>query len=507
MANKQIKDFDLKESIDGLEDLLIQDRDGITKRIKTSKLMGDLDLSNYYTKAEVDDLLADTDLSIDMADYYDKATIDNLLAKKANASHAHSYNDLTDKPTIPSTANLATKKELTDGLATKANKSEIPSLEGYATEIFVTNKIAEASLSGGEVDLSGLATKAELATKADKTAIPTKTSQLTNDSGFLTEHQNISSKADKTYVDNQLATKSNTDHTHSYNDLTDKPTIPSTTNLATKKELTDGLATKSDKVHTHDQYLTEHQDLSDYALKTELPTVPTKVSELANDSGFIKSIPSEYVTETELNTKGYLTKHQDISNLQEKTDDALNTTDKTVVGAINELFQSVNNGKNRLEAAIIDVGGTVSKSGSIATFDEIINAISELSYVPIALNSIKVLKDNWKFKLINNTADTSYSSTDEAQNIYDDSTWKSISTPHDWSIYNSFNSSSASTYEGGYLDGGDAWYRRKLNTLDLSKQKVYLYFDGIYMESDIYVNGVKVISNKWYNPFCVEITN
>ena len=30
MANKQIKDFDLKESIDGLEDLLIQDRDGIT---------------------------------------------------------------------------------------------------------------------------------------------------------------------------------------------------------------------------------------------------------------------------------------------------------------------------------------------------------------------------------------------------------------------------------------------------------------------------------------------
>ena len=48
---------------------------------------------------------------------------------------------------------------------------------------------------------------------------------------------------------------------------------------------------------------------------------------------------------------------------------------------------------------------------------------------------------------------------------------------------------------------------RKLNTLDLSNQKVYLYFDGIYMESDVYVNGVKVISNKWYNPFCVEITD
>jgi hypothetical protein len=35
--------------------------------------------------------------------------------------------------------------------------------------------------------------------------------------------------------------------------------------------------------------------------------VPTKVSELTNDSGFITSIPSEYVTETELNAKNYLT--------------------------------------------------------------------------------------------------------------------------------------------------------------------------------------------------------
>ena len=213
------------------------------------------------------------------------------------------------------------------------------------------------------------------------------------------------------------------------------------------------------------------------------------------DKTSIDTLLSQYATKVDLNKK------------VDKTDNALNTTDKTVVGAINELFQSVNNGKNRLEAAIIDVGGTVSKSGSIATFDEIINAISELSYVPIALNSIKVLKDNWKFKLINNVSDPSYSSTAETQNIYDDSKWKNISTPHDWSIYNSFNSSSASTYEGGYLDGGDAWYRRKLNTLDLSEQKVYLYFDGIYMESDVYVNGVKVISNKWYNPFCVEITD
>lgn len=42
--------------------------------------------------------------------------------------------------------------------------------------------------------------------------------------------------------------------------------------------------------------------LQSYAKKSELPT---KVSQLTNDSGFLTSVPSEYVTETELNAKGY----------------------------------------------------------------------------------------------------------------------------------------------------------------------------------------------------------
>ena len=51
-------------------------------------------------------------------------------------------------------------KDYTDTeLSTKANTTDIPSLDGYATETFVTNKIAEASLSGGEVDLSNYVTK------------------------------------------------------------------------------------------------------------------------------------------------------------------------------------------------------------------------------------------------------------------------------------------------------------------------------------------------------------
>ena len=63
--------------------------------------------------------------------------------------------------------------------------TEVPS--DYATKEFVTNKIAEAELGGEEVDLSGYAQKSEL---------PTKVSQLQNDSGYLTEHQDISGKLD-----------------------------------------------------------------------------------------------------------------------------------------------------------------------------------------------------------------------------------------------------------------------------------------------------------------------
>ncbi len=71
-------------------------------------------------------------------------------------------------------------------------------------------------------------------------------------------------------------------------------------------------------------------DLSAYAKKTDLPIVPTKVSQLENDSGYLSSIPEEYVTETELEAKGYLTEHQDLSAYALKTEipsiDGLATT-------------------------------------------------------------------------------------------------------------------------------------------------------------------------------------
>ena len=53
-------------------------------------------------------------------------------------------------------------------------------------------------------------------------------------------------------------------------------------------------------------------------LKEVNAKIPTKLSQLTNDSGYLKSVPTEYITETELNSKGYLTEHQDISGKVDK---------------------------------------------------------------------------------------------------------------------------------------------------------------------------------------------
>ena len=57
--------------------------------------------------------------------------------------------------------------------------------------------------------------------------------------------------------------------------------------------------------------------LEGYAKTSE---IPSKVSQLENDSNYLSSIPEEYVTETELSAKGYLTEHQDISGKVDKVE-------------------------------------------------------------------------------------------------------------------------------------------------------------------------------------------
>ena len=71
---KQIQDMPLKTGVSGNEDILIQDS-GVTKRVKASEFMNNVDLDDYYNKTEVDALLNNVDLD----DYYNKTEVDALL--------------------------------------------------------------------------------------------------------------------------------------------------------------------------------------------------------------------------------------------------------------------------------------------------------------------------------------------------------------------------------------------------------------------------------------------
>ena len=126
-----------------------------------------------------------------------------------------------------------------------------------------------------------------------------------------------------------------------------------------------------------------------------------------------------------------------------------------------------------------------------------------------AFSGSQIPWSGWKFHKVSDTADLSYTSTEEAAPGFDDSAWQSVTVPHDWSIYNNFNADSPATYEGGYLDGGDAWYRCKFTIADaMLSDQTLLYFDGVYMEATVYLNGRLVGRNyHGYNPFWLDISN
>ena len=158
--------------------------------------------------------------------------------------------------------------------------------------------------------------------------------------------------------------------------------------------------------------------------------------------------------------------------------------------------------------AVMDENG-ISLDVVLAQLQARITTLEEIG-IPVTtadqLVSVVTL-DSWKFNLISATANTAYSSTAEAAAGFDDASWRTVSVPHDWSVGLEFNSSSPATYEGGYLDGGDAWYRTTVSVNKQNGRRYVLCFDGVYMESTVYVNGQQVHKNYYgYNPFAVDAT-
>lgn len=91
---------------------------------------------------------------------------------------------------------------------------------------------------------------------------------------------------------------------------------------------------------------------------------------------------------------------------------------------------------------------------------------------------------------------------------FNDAAWKTISVPHDWSIDYPISRSAASGRGGGFVETGVGWYRRSfILTESYVKRRLFIEFDGVMMNSDVWINGVHLGKRPYgYSSFQYELT-
>ena len=100
-------------------------------------------------------------------------------------------------------------------------------------------------------------------------------------------------------------------------------------------------------------------------------------------------------------------------------------------------------------------------------------------------------------------------STQMSQVDYNDSYWRRLNVPHDWAREGDFFVGNPSGAGGGALPGGIGWYRKHFEVKgeEVKREKFFLEFDGVYMNSTVYVNGQKVGFRPYgYSSFEYDIT-
>lgn len=90
---------------------------------------------------------------------------------------------------------------------------------------------------------------------------------------------------------------------------------------------------------------------------------------------------------------------------------------------------------------------------------------------------------------------------------FDDSDWRDVTVPHDWSVEYDFDKSYASAT--GYLCGGIGWYRKSFDLpFDITDKRVYITFEGIYNNSRIWCNSNNLGNRpNGYSTFTMDITD
>jgi hypothetical protein len=243
-------------------------------------LKGDSDVTAAL--AEVKKLIANANAAVNeakkTAGEAKVAAADAQAAADAANAAVESIGDKADKSDVEAVSKAVeakADKAVVETLSAKVDAIKVPSLEGYATEEFVKGEIAKIDIP-------------------DMPEVPTKVSAFENDAEYLTaavadlkyapigsEGVDLSDYATKEFVADEIAKI----------DIPDMPEIP----------------TKVSAFENDANYLTEHQDIS--GKQDAISDLEDIRANAALGATALQEVPAGYVTETDLNTKGYATEN------------------------------------------------------------------------------------------------------------------------------------------------------------------------------------------------------
>jgi beta-galactosidase len=118
---------------------------------------------------------------------------------------------------------------------------------------------------------------------------------------------------------------------------------------------------------------------------------------------------------------------------------------------------------------------------------------------------------SWRFALANRDAATDPGGryAHAAEPGFDDSGWRTVDVPHDWSIELAPRRAPDTDPGSGFFHGGLGWYRKTFTLPPwLRGRRVSIEFDGVYMDSSVYLNGALVGGHPYgYTGFQVDLTD
>ncbi|MFC8094559.1 glycoside hydrolase family 2 TIM barrel-domain containing protein [Streptomyces sp. NPDC057301] len=121
------------------------------------------------------------------------------------------------------------------------------------------------------------------------------------------------------------------------------------------------------------------------------------------------------------------------------------------------------------------------------------------------------LRDGWRFALVNpgGITDPTGAYAQAAEPGYDDSEWREVAVPHDWSIEQTPTTEHGTTSGTGFFPGGLGWYRLAFTLPPgFAGKRISVEFDGVYMDSYVYCNGKEAGRHPYgYTGFAFDLTD